>query len=258
MNELTTINTITTTLLAVLGACAGSFINVAALRRGGDFSFISGRSHCPSCRQTIKWYDLVPVLSWLLLAGRCRACKVRISSRYPLVELTGGAVFALCFAVFGFSYMTLLAIGVSSVLMAVSLIDLGTTEIPNGLIIALVPFAVAAYFVQPEISLISRGIGFFAVSLPLLALAVAISGAFGGGDIKLVAVCGFLLWWQNILLAFFVAVLLGGSYAVYLLTSGKRKRREHMVFGPALCAGIIFAMFFGEQIISWYWGLFNA
>jgi len=83
-------------------------------------------------------------------------------------------------------------------------------------------------------------------------LTLAIPGAFGGGDIKLMAVCGFILGWQLALLAFFIALLIGGSIAVFLLASGKRKRGQHMVFGPAICAGTVTALFFGKEILDWY------
>ena len=255
MTELQIITIIITITLSFLGASVGSFLNAAALRRADGRGFISGRSHCPTCYQVLKWYDLVPVISWLALLGRCRSCRVRIPPRYPLTELTAAIAFALSFTVYGFAYAALLSLGVAVVLLAVSLIDLSTTEIPNGLVIALVPFAVAAVFVFPEVSVLSRGIGFFTVSLPMLIVAIAISGAFGGGDIKLMAVCGFLLGWQNSLLAFFIAVLIGGGFAVYLLVSGKRGRGEHMVFGPALCTGVFIAQLFGYRIVDWYMGL---
>ena len=143
------------------------------------------------------------------------------------------------------------------ILLAIAVIDLKTREIPDKLIIALIPFAIAAIWAQPEISLLSRLIGFFAVSLPMLLLALAIKGAFGGGDIKLMAVCGFLLGWQNTVFAFFIALLLGGGFAMYLILSGKRSRKDQMVFGPALCIGIVFALLFGEKIIAWYMALFG-
>jgi len=246
---------IITTLLAILGASIGSFVNVAALRRSKGRGFLTGRSHCPLCNEVIKWYDLIPILSWLMLLGRCRKCKARVSPRYILVEITAAILFALTFMVYGFTLMTVLSLAVVVILLAIALIDLETMEIPNGLTIALIPLAIASVWVFPQVSLISRGIGFLAVSLPMLVIALVVSGAFGGGDIKLMAVCGFLLGWQNTLLAFFAAVVLGGGWAIYLMASGKRKRGEHMVFGPAICIGVFFALLFGEEILDWYLSL---
>jgi leader peptidase (prepilin peptidase)/N-methyltransferase len=178
-------------------------------------------------------------------------------SALAFLGFTAVAAIWLCFLAFGLTPMLPVSLGVAALLLAISFIDLRTTEIPDGLLIALAPFAAAALFAQPHITLLSRGIGFLAVSVPLLALALVISGAFGGGDIKLMAVCGFLLGWQNVLLAFFIAVLLGGSYAVYLMLTKKRARGEHMVFGPALCAGVFTAMLYGDAILGWYLGLFR-
>ena len=161
-------------------------------------------------------------------------------------------VVTLCIMQFHFTLMLGLSVLVGGVLLAVGVIDYETQEIPDGLIVALVPLAVLAVWVWPEVGIISRAIGFFAVSVPLLVLALVINGAFGGGDIKLMAVCGFLLGWQNTLLAFFIAVVLGGGWAVYLLASGKGKRGQHIAFGPALCVGVVAAMLFGEGIVGWY------
>jgi len=244
--------------LAVFGACAGSFLNVVISRLPQKGAFLSkARSHCPKCGAVIRSYDLIPVLSFILLKGRCRDCRRLISPRIPLVELAGALSAVVCFIYFGLTIRLILAFGVIMILLAVALIDLDTSEIPHSLIIALIPFAIGAIWGWPAIILLDRAIGFFAVSLPLLLLAIVIPGAFGGGDIKLIAVCGFLLGWKNVVLAFFIAILLGGGYAVFLMLSRKRKRGDHMVFGPALCTGIAAAMFFGGEIIAWYLNFFN-
>jgi len=138
------------------------------------------------------------------------------------------------------------------ILLAIALIDFSTSEIPDSLIIAIVPFAIASIWLIPDVTILSHAIGLVAVALPLLLLTLVIPGAFGGGDIKLIAVCGFLLGWQQTLLAFFIALILGGGVAAFLLLSGKRKRGQHMVFGPAICAGVVVAMFFGKYILDWY------
>jgi len=145
---------------------------------------------------------------------------------------------------------------VTMILLAIALIDFDTTQIPDSLIIALAPFAVASIWLLPDVTLLSHAIGLAAVALPMLLLTLAIPGAFGGGDIKLMAACGFLLGWQLTLLAFFIALLIGGSIAVFLLTSGKRKRGQHMVFGPAICAGTVTALFYGNEIIRFYLSLY--
>jgi len=241
-----------TTSLIALGSCFGSFINAACFRYAHKLSFISGRSECPHCRRRLSFAELLPVLGWLLLRGRCRDCKMRISPRYLLTELIGAAGFLLGYFAFGVSLGLMLALAMFCILLAIALIDLQTTEIPDGLAIALIPLAVAALWVFPDVSWLQRVIGFFAVAAPMFLMAMLIGGAFGGGDIKLMAVCGFLLGWQAVLLAFFVAVFLGGSYAAFMMLTKRRKRGQSMVFGPALCSGVFLAFLYGDIVIDWY------
>lgn len=255
MDGLTILNTVITAFLAVVGACAGSFINFAVLRRAEGMSYGAGRSQCPECGRTLMWFDFIPAKSRTKPAS-CHKCKTSISTRYILVVGICALASPLCFVAYGLTWNTLLSLGVAGILLVVALIDLSTTEIPNILVIALIPFAAAAIWTQPEITLLSRGIGAFTVSLPMFLLALAINGAFGGGDIKLMVVCGFLIGWQNTLLAFFIALLLGGSRAIYLMASGRGKRGEHIVFGPALCTGIMIALLFGDWLQRLYLELF--
>jgi len=257
MTELQILNTTITVLLAVLGASAGSFINVAALRRAEGLSFVTGRSRCPVCHRKLRWFELIPVISWLLLFGRCRTCKTGISPRYMLVELAGAAAMALCFIRYWFTWNMLLSLGVAVILLAIAMMDITSRDIPNGLIIALIPFAVGTIWVWRDVSLLSRGIGLIAISLPMLFLALLIDGAFGGGDIKLMAVCGVLLGWENTLLAFFIAVIAAGFISVILILQKKAKRGAKITFGPHLCVGVIIALLYGREIITWYLGLFG-
>ena len=253
MSELQALNLALTALSALLGAAFGSFINAASLRYAAGQGFVTGRSRCPFCGRVLPWYDLVPVASWLLLAGRCRGCKAGIPVRYWLAEMGAGGGFVLAYLAFGFTWATPLAMAVFGLLMAVALIDLATTEIPDGLNIALAVLAVASIWLMPGVSLLSRVIGFFAVSGFMFVMALALPGAFGGGDIKLMAACGFMLGWQSVLLAFFAALVLGGGYAIWAVLV--RKKRGAMVFGPALCAGVFFGLLYADFVLAWYLGL---
>ena len=245
-----------TVIFALLGAVAASFINAFALRRAQGKSNLEGRSMCPKCGKTLSWYELIPVFSWLILFGKCRGCKNPISPRYLITEVIGAAASALVFVRFGLTPITPLVFAVFVIIFAIALIDLTETEIPNGLIIALIPLAVGAVWLQPDVTILSRGIGFFAVSVPMLILALIISGAFGGGDIKLMAVCGFLLGWQGVLLSTFIAVLTGGFLAVYLLIAKKASKGAKIPFGPHLCFGVYASLLYGDRIISLYINLF--
>ncbi len=239
-------------ILFILGICIGSFLNVLIWRIPNGISFIKGRSFCPKCNTQLKDRDLIPVFSFLFLKGRCRACKEPISARYPIIETLTGLLFMLSYWRFGLSFGTLIAIFTASVLICITMIDFDTMEIPDGFIIALILPAVASVFVFPEVTILARIIGAAAVSLPMLILALLITDAFGGADIKLMAVCGFMLGWQGILLAMFIGILLGGGYGIYLLATKKAKKKESMPFGPYLCVGIFVSLLYGSNIISAY------
>jgi len=241
----------------IIGLCVGSFINVVISRLPVKGAFLGKkRSECPFCEVPIKAYDLIPVLSFIILKGKCRNCGAIISPRYPLVELLCALFACFSFIHYGLEPVTGIAFAFTAVLLAISVIDLDTSEIPDSLVISIGVLAIASIWLIPEIGLINRLIGMVVISVPMLLVAMAVKGAFGGGDIKLMAACGFLLGWQCTILAFFIALLTGGSYAIYLMLSGKRDRKEHMVFGPAICIGAAVSFFYGVEIISWYLHLF--
>ena len=219
----------------LLGAALFSFMNVVAWRLPRDMDPLKGRSICPQCGHTLQAPDLVPVFSWLFLRGRCRHCGAPIPVRYFLVEVLGGALalgctwrygaaYSLPEGLFGMSWAALLALAVCGVLSV--LLD---------------PAAWGAHL-----------IGALCVSVPMLLLCLLIPGAFGGGDIKLMAAAGLFLGWQHTLLAMFFGILGGGFYGIYLLAAKKADKKDHFAFGPFLCAGIVIAMLAGQPILDWY------
>lgn len=239
----------------VVGIVIGSFLNVVIYRVPKEISVAKGRSFCPHCQAPIKGYHNVPLFSYLWLRGKCADCGAPISLRYPLVELFTGLLAILIFALYGFSFQWLVVFLAGAILICITMIDFDTMTIPNGLVLALMAPALLSFFVFPELGLLSRVIGIFVISLPMLALALFIPDAFGGGDIKLMAVAGFMLGWGDTLLAAFIGILLGGAVAVYLLL--KKTTDKHMAFGPYLCIGIMTALLFGDIIIYWYLNLFG-
>ena len=274
-------------LVFIFGSVVASFLNVLVYRIPRRLDFVRGRSFCPSCEHPLAPLDLLPVLSYLALGRRCRYCREAISARYMLVELSGGVLAVLCWLAFlgssggvdalfaktdssVFTFLNanfwllgsaapvaaaLLYFAVLCVLLTIALIDASTMEIPDGLNLCLVLLGLLSLLVGPEISLISRGIGILAVSLPLFIIAFIIPGAFGGGDVKLMAAAGFLLGWQHLLVAFFIGLLIGGGYGIFVLTTKRKGLKEHFAFGPALCVGIAIAQFFGQSLIDWYFSL---
>lgn len=249
------INTILYLYIFVIGIVIGSFLNVVIYRVPKELSFVKGRSFCPHCQAPIKGYHNVPVFSYLWLRGKCADCGEPISIRYPLVELFAGLMAILIFAVYGFSFQWLVVFSAGAILICITLIDFDTMTIPNGLVLALMAPALLSFFFFPQLGILSRVIGIVVISLPMLILVLFIPDAFGGGDIKLMAVAGFMLGWGNTLLAAFIGLLLGGAVAVSLLA--RKTKDKHMAFGPYLCIGIMTALLFGDIIIQWYFSLFG-
>ena len=157
------------------------------------------------------------------------------------------------------SYKSCLAIltvsGYLIVLLVVVCVDQATMEIPNTFVIAALALGIISIFTMPGTSLSSRILGMFVVSVPLLLITLLVPGAFGGGDIKLMAACGLFLGTELILLSFAFAVLTGGLYGIWLLVMKKKSGKEHFAFGPFLCLGMAAALFIGDSVWDWYVGL---
>lgn len=239
----------------ILGLVVGSFLNVVIYRLPLGISIAKGRSFCPDCKNPIKAQQNIPLFSFIFLRGRCGYCGQKISFRYPLVELLTGLLAMLSFFVFGLSFQFIIAFITTALLISIAFIDLDKMTIPNSLVIALILPALASFFIFPEINLISRLIGVFIVSAPMLLLTFIIPDAFGGGDIKLMTVAGFMLGFANTLLATFIALILGGGIAIFYLI--KKTDEKHMAFGPYLCMGIFISQHFGGVIIRCYFSLFG-
>jgi len=257
-------------LVFAIGAVIGSFLNVLIYRLPLGLDFVSGFSYCPKCEHRLYPKDLVPIFSYLALGRKCRYCKERIPPRYMTVELLAGLLAALSWTAFfppaSFLTHTLAAeasmvvcaanaalyFAVLACLLAIAYIDHDTMEIPDSLSIAIAACGVIAIFIGPDIGLKSHLIGLAAAAVPLFLIAFFIEGAFGFGDVKLMAAAGLFLGWQNCLVALFIGVVIGGVYGVILLATKKKSRKDHFAFGPSLCVGIAAAMFFGGDIIGWY------
>lgn len=243
-----------------VGAVIFSFLNVVIYRLPNHISFIRGRSFCPSCHKQLRACDMIPVFSWFFLRGRCRNCQSRISFRYPAMEAAGGAAAVLCLLRFGSWNGFWFAVNAEAAIVfllccflaVIAWIDYDTMEIPDSLVVGLILPAVLSAFFFPGTEWIERVIGIFCVSVPMCLLTLLIPGAFGGGDIKLMAVIGFFLGWKMSVTAFFIAVLIGGCYGIFLLATKRKTRKDHFAFGPCLCIGIAAAVFYGEQILGWY------
>ena len=180
-------------VIFIFGITIGSFLNVCIYRMPLHESIVTAPSHCMTCGSRLHWYDMVPVFSWLILGGKCRNCKTKISAQYPVIEALNGALYVLVCAVNGLNGMSAIYCLMTSALIVLSLIDWRTYEIPISVNVFLGILGIAAVVVQPE-AWMTHLVGALCVSGILLVIYLVSGGrAIGGGDIKLMAACGLIL-----------------------------------------------------------------
>jgi leader peptidase (prepilin peptidase)/N-methyltransferase len=235
------------------GMVTGSFLGVVAHRVPRGRSIVGPRSECPSCRAQIAAYDNIPVVSWLLLRGRCRSCDVRIPARYPLVELAVGAAFAATAIVLRDDPAELaLGLVFVAVLAAITLTDLERRVIPNSILVAgaLVGIGIVAG-TDPE-SFGERAISAAAAGGFLFTVAFLYPRGMGMGDVKLAALMGFYLG-SAIAPALLIAIAAGAVVGTgMILSQGPGARKRAVPFGPFLALGGVVGLLAGNEIVDWY------
>jgi leader peptidase (prepilin peptidase)/N-methyltransferase len=238
-------------LVFLTGISLGSFLNVLIYRLPRKISVAKGFSFCPACQHRLHAKDLIPILSYVAAKGKCRYCGKPVSIQYPIIEALTGIVALSCFLWLPIPQARV-AFGCFCALIVIALVDASIQEIPDSMNLVIFLCGIIAIWGWPEIGIVPRLIGILCISLPLFLLSLLIDGAFGMGDVKLMAAAGFLLGWQHTLLAFFIALILGGVYGMSLLVLRKKGRKDHFAFGPALAVGIFAALLFGDRILAWY------
>lgn len=246
----------------VLGLLIGSFLNVVIHRVPRRESVISPPSHCPTCQTPIANRDNVPVLGWVLLGGRCRACGEPISARYPLVELATSGLFMAAAVRFGTDWALPAFLFFFAVLLAVTLIDLEHYIVPNRIVLwalgAGAPLLAAAAALGGEWDDLGRALlGAVAAGGALLVVHLVQPRGMGAGDVKLALVLGlFLGWlsWGHIALGLFLGFLLGAVIGLLLIVVGGRSRKDAVPFAPFLAAGAVLTVLAGNPLLDWYAG----
>jgi leader peptidase (prepilin peptidase)/N-methyltransferase len=242
----------------------GSFLNVCIWRLPRNESIVWPGSHCPRCKAKIRWIDNVPVVSYLVLGGRCRDCRERIPWRYPAVELLGGAAAVAAVAVYGTTPYAVAAAVLFWSFIAVTFIDFEHQIIPDEITLPGIVGGVVFSAVWPAWhGTASHLEGLWGALLGLAAGGGILWGlgtvgewvfkkeAMGGGDVKLMAAVGAFLGWSDALLAVFLASFFGAFLGIGLRVF---KGSERLPFGPCLVLGSVAALLWGEKIVSWYWG----
>lgn len=237
-------------LIFLFGIVIGSFLNVLIYRIPKKENFVSTRSHCMSCGYQLEWYDLVPLFSWLVLGGKCRKCKTKLSVQYPLVEGLNGVFYLAIVVRYGVSIDSLLYCLMFSALLALSVIDFRTYEIPVGFNWFILALGLIRVFTDLS-DWLEYAIGFLAVSAFLAILYYASKGrAIGGGDVKLMATTGLLLGWKLNVLAFVLGCILGAViHSIRMKVSGED---HQLAMGPYLSAGVMIAVLWGNDFLNWY------
>jgi leader peptidase (prepilin peptidase)/N-methyltransferase len=243
------------TVAGLFGAMLGSFLNVCVHRLPRDESVVRPRSRCPRCGAPIAWYDNVPIVSWLLLRGRCRHCREPISVQYPLVELAVAATWAGSVAWYGISLAALAAALLVTLLLGILLTDARHMIIPDELSLGGLGAGLALSLLPGGISPLRAGLG-AALGYGLLWAAGAVGKwwagreAMGGGDLKMMAMVGSFLGWQGVLLTVFLGSLVGT--VVFLPALLRRERYREIPFGVFLAVGAAVTLVAGPRLVAWY------
>ncbi len=247
-----------TILFAFLfGAMVGSFLNVCIHRLPKEESIVTPRSRCPACQSPIRAWDNVPLLSFLLLQGRCRACGHPISWRYPLVEGLTALLFVLTVERFGVTLKSAFLLTFLCGLVVVSFIDLDHQIIPNAITLPGIPLGLIGGLLVRDPPLVDRLIGTLA-GAGFLYLVLFYGGvlygqeAMGEGDLNLIALVGAFLGWKAVVVTILIACVVGSAVGLGLMAVKRLGRRQHIPFGPFLALGAVVGLFWGERLLGWY------
>ena len=240
------------------GMCIGSFMNVCIYRLPLAKSIANPpRSICPACGQVIRFYDNIPVLSFVWLKGQCRYCKARISWRYPLVELLTGLAAVGVFYNFGSTFQSLIYFVFVAALLVITFIDLDYKIIPNVITLPGIPLGLLAALGLPALTFKDSVLGLIVGGGSLLTVAwtyhlITRKEGMGGGDIKLLAMIGTIVGWQGVLFTIFVSSAVGTLIGLAVILVKGKNMKFAIPFGPFLSVGAITYIFFGQKIIYWY------
>jgi leader peptidase (prepilin peptidase)/N-methyltransferase len=252
---------VTYVLFGLFGLCVGSFLNVVIYRLPNGMSLAKPNSHCPKCKYELRWYDNIPVISYIMLGGKCRSCKTHISFRYTAVELAN-MIMWLASALLFWERSVVMAIIyaiVSSLFICIFFIDLEHQIILDRFQIMLLALGIAATLCDVDYKwhshLIGGAVGFLSFFLiAWIFEAIYKTEGLGGGDVKLAGVAGLLLGWERLLLALLVATI-PAAIIMSVLSKGKDGEERRFPFAPFLVIGFSVAMLFGADIIGWYMSL---
>jgi len=249
-------------LMFAFGCCLGSFFNVVIHRLPHGESIVSPGSHCPQCQNPISAYDNIPLLSYVLLRGRCRHCGAHISWRYPMVELLTGLMLVLVFRRYGWTVQFLVESFFACCLLVIFFIDLDTFLIPDVISLPGIVIGFAASFVSPRLGWLDSLAGILLGGGLFYAIAVGYQwlrkqDGLGGGDIKLLAMIGAFLGWPGVVFTILLSSVTGAVVGLIAMRRSQKGLSTMLPFGPFLALGAICYLFWGEAFLQWYWGILS-
>ena len=244
-----------TVFAGLFGLVFGSFYNVVGLRIPKKESIVTPPSHCVSCNRRLSAIDLIPVLSYVFLRGKCRTCGAKVSPIYAITELATGVLFAFAMWRFGITWELAVALLFISLLVIINVSDIAYMLIPNKILLFFLPLLIVGRILSPLTpwwdSIVGAAIGF----LLLLLIAVVSKGGMGGGDIKLFLLIGLVLGTFNTLLTLFLASVIGMIAGMIVLKVKRKGRKTPVPFGPSIALAAIIVYFYGDEIIGAYLNL---
>ena len=237
-------------IVVIFGMVVGSFLNVCIFRIPKEESIVFPNSHCMECGYKLRWYDLIPVFSFIMLGGRCRKCNTKLSLQYPLIEGLNGALYAIVFLANGWNLTSIVYCLLTSALIVISVIDFRTMTIPDGASIFIFILGIAAVVLDRS-AWKDHVIGFFVVSgFLLIIFLVSVGRAMGFGDVKLMAAIGFVIGWKKVILGLVIGCIIGS--VVHVIRMKLFKEGNELAFAPYLAIGSVVSVLVGDLLIDWY------
>ncbi len=243
--------------ILIIGLIVGSFLNVCIFRLPEGRSIVRPGSSCGACGQPVRWYDNIPVLSYLILRGRCRNCKASYSIRYPIVELLTGLFALALWLRFGMTVQTAVYFIFIAALLVITFIDIDHRIIPDIISKPGIPLGFAFSFIMPQLTWFDSLIGILAgggtlyLVIYVYFLVTGVEG-MGFGDVKLLAMIGAFIGWQGVIFTIMASSLIGTVVGLAEMIRTRQGLKLAIPFGPFLATGAILYIFFGPQLIEWY------
>ncbi|WP_294375162.1 A24 family peptidase [uncultured Clostridium sp.] len=244
--------------IGIIGLIIGSFLNVCIYRIPREESISYPPSHCGNCNHKLGPLDLIPLISYVFLKGRCRYCREKISVRYPLIEGFNCILYLMVYMKYGFSVYTIKFCILCSLLIVIGCIDYFTQDVyisttAFGVVTGIIFIAVQIIiYKEGAVNLILGGL----IGAVIIGLIVFLTGGMGEGDIEIAGVCGLFLGTKLILLTLFISIIIGGVIGIIIIALKLKNKKDSMAFGPCIAFGAIVAMLFGNELIDIYLKLF--